>query len=112
MIVIKICTDYTTTPGARYLEDGPFSGQDFREKHLERAWRSGDTIEIWLDGTEGYATSFLEEAFGGLARQHMDAPLDEVQRRLKFISHEEPQLEENIREYIAESRNRPQNKRR
>ena len=69
-IEIKIA-DFTRTPGARYIEDGPFSGQEFRRKELEPLFQNKeDSTKIWvyLDGTKGYPSSFLEEAFGGLAR--------------------------------------------
>jgi hypothetical protein len=54
-----------------------------------------------LDDTAGYATSFLEAAFGGLAREY---PIDEVLATLEFTSADEPYLPEEIREYIKEAR--------
>jgi hypothetical protein len=59
---------------------------------------SKDIIEIDLDGTYGYATSFLEEAFGGLAREFS---VEEVTSRIRFISTEEPELVDRIRSYIT-----------
>ena len=89
---INIARDFSDTPGARYKKDGDFSGQEFREKFLEPLFADPDDntkIRIILDGTEGYATSFLEEAFGGLTRQH---GVKRVQSRIKFVSTEDKLL--------------------
>lgn len=32
MIVIDIAQDYTKTPGGRFINEGKFSGEEFREK--------------------------------------------------------------------------------
>ena len=95
---------FTSTPGARYKNDGDFSGQEFREKFLEPHFAAGvtDLIEIDLDETEGYATSFLEEAFGGLARKFGK---ENVMKRLKFKSDEDSSLIEEIHQYIADVEN-------
>jgi hypothetical protein len=53
-----------------------------------------------LDGTMGYATSFLEEAFGGLARKHPD---EEVLNHLRFCSKDEPYLIDELTQYIKEA---------
>jgi hypothetical protein len=63
--------------------------------------KTDDTITINLDGTEGYPTSFLEEAFGGLAREF---GADLVLGRLQFVSLEEPNLLDEIRGYIIDTR--------
>ena len=49
---------------------------------------------------EGYPTSFLEEAFGGLARIFGKS---ECRLRLSFISYDEPLLLDEIDEYIRNS---------
>jgi hypothetical protein len=100
---INISKDYSSTPGARYKKDGPFSGEDFREKMLEPLFideKDQSKIEIVLDGSEGYPTSFLEEAFGGLARKY---GIDRCLNRLVFITEEDKLLIEEILGYIRES---------
>lgn len=101
MITINIAKEFSPNPGARYRDDGPASGEEFRQKFLEDLFKAGgaEKIRIILDGTAGYATSFLEEAFGGLVR------LDGVSReavleRLEFESKDEPLLEDEIIGYI------------
>lgn len=67
--VINIATDFSPSPAGRfYPADGDFPGQLFREKLLLPAVKENDRVVINLDGTDGYGSSFLEEAFGGLVR--------------------------------------------
>lgn len=99
MKIISIAKEYTNTPGARYRKDGKFSGEEFREKFLEPEFLSGSNTKMLvdLDGTEGYATSFLEEAFGGLARKVGKAI---VKERISFKSDEDPSLIDEAIQYI------------
>lgn len=105
MIKINICKDFSETPGARYRVEGPFSGEEFRETLLiptyTQAVEGGKKIIIELDGGYGYPTSFLEEAFGGLARIY-DAK--EILSTLSFISDDEPSLVEEIVSYIKNAK--------
>lgn len=96
---INIAKEFSRTPGARYTTDGQFSGQDFRERCLVPLFEKqpGATISVILDGTEGYATSFLEEAFGGLARKYGK---EVCLRSLVLVSEEEPLLIDEIKHYI------------
>lgn len=92
---VKI-TDYTTTPGGRFKENSTFSGEEFREKYLEPNL-SEEEIIVYLDGVEyGYPTSFLEEAFGGLARK---VGKDNVLSKIKFVSSDKMTVDE-ILSYI------------
>jgi len=102
IVQINIAKDFSTIPSSRYEKDGPFSGEEFRIKYLEPHFKDPKAnyfIKIILDGVEGYATSFLEEAFGGLARIYGKQRCLE---RLEFISIEDRLLVEEIRQYIEE----------
>ena len=74
MNVINICNDFSDTPGGRYKNEGIYSGEEFRETILlpayEKIENSSEKLEINFDNCFGFATSFLEEAFGGLVRIH------------------------------------------
>ena len=102
MITINIATDYTKMPGGRYIEEGPFSGEDFRIKILKpkylEAKKCGDELTVVLDGGFGYATSFLEEAFGGLVRDLSDPNI----LNIHIISEEEPTWVSKIDFYIRD----------
>ena len=99
----KICIskEYSETLGARYIEEGKFSGEDFRENFLlprfQEALSNGETIQINLDGGYGNPVSFVEEAFGGLARKY---GTEKVLKVLSFESNDEPSLINEIMGYI------------
>lgn len=63
-------TSFSQSPGPRYCEQGEDSGEEFYHKVLNTAFVEalGKKIhlEIILDGADGYASSFLDEAIGNL----------------------------------------------
>lgn len=67
-ISIDIGRDFSPVPAGRHPEDGEFNGEAFRTSILEPALRKYDRVEVVLDQAEGFGSSFLEEAFGGLVR--------------------------------------------
>lgn len=103
-MIIKIC-DFTITPGGRYRRHGEYSGEEYRESILIPAYIKAKTnnecLYVDLDGTYGYPSSFLEEAFGGLARAF---PYDDLLKRIKFISYEDPEEINRIKKYIQSLR--------
>lgn len=54
------------------------------------------TVIVDLDGTSGYGSSFLDEAFGGLVRT--DGFHRSVEHRFRFISNVDPTYIDEIRE--------------
>lgn len=102
---LSIAKDFSETPGPRSRDEGDFSGEQFLEECLlpryERAVGQNEQLNIDLDGTEGYATSFLEASFGGLARVHDPR---QVLANLTFKSNDEPYLIEEIKKYIQQAR--------
>ncbi len=81
--------DFAHSPGGRYIADGPYSGELFRERvlvpKLAEAKNKGEHLTVELDGTSGYAASFLEEAFGGLVRTgHFRK--DELEKLLSVVA--------------------------
>jgi hypothetical protein len=67
-LIISVARDFSKFPAGRFNEDGDFSGQRFREQLLIRGLSKAERVIVELDGTAGYGSSFLEEAFGGLVR--------------------------------------------
>ena len=101
MIEIHIAEDFSRVPAGRYRNDGPRSGEAFRRDHLAPALREADKVVVHLDGVEGYGSSFLEEAFGGLVR--VDGFAGEKLRRSLILETGDGALEYEIRGYINRS---------
>lgn len=103
---IKISSDYAKSPGPRLIAEGKNSGEEFRKKillpKLKEAIERSIRLEIDLDGTAGYGTSFLEESFGGLIRED-GFDLQKLRDVFIFKSVEEPGLLDEINEYLEEA---------
>lgn len=69
---INIANNYSKTPGGRWKDLGPFSGEQFYEEMLlprfDEAVKNGDKLHIQLDGVASYPYSFLDQSFGELGR--------------------------------------------
>ncbi len=104
MIKIKICTDFTDTPGGRFRKEGKYSGEEFREKILlpkyEEVEKKGEKLIIDFDGCFGFGTSFIEEAFGGLVRKHNKRG---ILNNIIIISQEDETIPDNIKKYVEEA---------
>jgi len=107
-IIVKIADDYTKTPGVREEIEGDFPGEEFLEKILlprfKQALAEKKKLFVDLDDTAGYATSFLESAFGGLAREYKDHKI--ILENLELKSDDDPFLIEDIIEYIKDANNK------
>ena len=94
---IDVGRDFSPTPGGRYRADGLFSGEAFREEHLEPVIEQGLDIIVDLDSALGFTSSFLEETFGGLVRKYGPGIMNRVQpRALK-----KPHRVASAREYMV-----------
>jgi hypothetical protein len=104
---LNIAAEFSQTPGPRTREEGKFSGEQFLEELLlpryQQAVAANTNLNVDLDDTEGYATSFLEAAFGELARRYEPA---QVLQTIIFKSDDEPYLVEEIQRYIKEARSK------
>ncbi len=103
--ILSIAKQFNSAPGARNVDEGDFSGEEFLKKLLipafEKAVKEDNILLIDLDNTEGYATSFLEEAFGGLARIY---GIQKVLDHVDFKSEDEPLLIDEIKMYINDAK--------
>lgn len=102
VIILKISEIFTRTPGPRFEHEGPFSGATFRTEilipYFEKALQQNKLLLVDLDGGYGYATSFLEEAFGGLGEKFGATKVLSI---LTVKSIEEPTLMQDVRKYIS-----------
>ena len=108
---IKVIDVFSNVPGGRYIEEGPYSGEEFRAKILVPAVTKcidqNEILTIDFDGAYGYGSGFLEESFGGLVRLGFDYNI--LLNMLEFISHEDPKIIKKIYNYIKEEGLRQQN---
>lgn len=103
MIELKV-VDFSEFPGPRYRKLGPNSGEDFRETVLAPAiMQQGGDITIDLDGTAGYGSSFLDEAFGGLVRTGQATPSQARQISENLKCKDDPSYILEIRDYIEDA---------
>jgi len=103
-IELSIAAEFTVTPGPRKRSEGEFSGEEFLESLLRQRFVSaldaGSVLSVNLDGAAGYPSSFLEEAFGGLAREF---GTQRVLANLEITCSDEPYLADDISKYIREA---------
>lgn len=103
---ISIAQDFSSIPGARFPQEGDYSGQDFRNSilcpALKQAISKNKVLVVVLDGTAGLGTSFLEESFGGLIRNDRFS-LETINKHLKLISEEDPDYITEINQYLKEA---------
>ena len=82
---IEISKDFSDKLGGRWIKLGTFSGEQFYTEILKdkflKAKEENEVLHIYLDGTKGYGSSFLDQSFGQLAR---DFGVNEVIKGIKF----------------------------
>lgn len=97
MKTISIKNDFDEYPGLRNCSISEASGEDFYHtilnKEFTKAFKNREQLTVILDGTGGYASSFLDEAFGNLV---YDFTLGVVKKFLIIISNEEPHWKDMI----------------
>lgn len=110
---IKIAEEYTETPGARYIKQGPYSGEEFRDTILYPKYiqclNNNENLVVDLDGGYGYGSSFLEESFGGLIRKLKKENKDykKLLEILEIISLDEISWINKINTYINDAIKNP-----
>lgn len=104
MTKIIVAKDFSDTPGGRYINEGEFSGELFRKQLLASRYQEaldlGEKLIIDFDGCFGYATSFLEESFGGLVRERGEKG---ILNHMKFISNDDLTLPDSIEKYVKKA---------
>jgi len=94
-LVINVAKEFTEFPWARYKEDWDFSWEEFFEKFLDNT-ENYKKIEIILDGTYWYPSSFLSEAFNRFYKKYGENWWE----KLVFISEEDPSLVDFINHLV------------
>ncbi|ELB2122329.1 STAS-like domain-containing protein [Vibrio parahaemolyticus] len=84
----------------RYRNDGPHSGEAFREDVLEPALKNNTVITIDLNNDFGFPSSWLEECFGGLVRNGFKS--NDLLKRINILC-DDSLIVEEIVQYIKEA---------
>lgn len=100
-MVLEVSKKFSKSIGGRFRQDGEFSGEEFYEDYLKPAFilakLRNEKLLVDLDGTFGYPTSFLKEAFGSLAHEFGSGF---VMSKLEIKSEDEPSLVKYIKDII------------
>ncbi|CCG52960.1 Protein of unknown function [Flavobacterium indicum GPTSA100-9 = DSM 17447] len=94
---ISILENFSEYPGLRHCKISDKSGEEFyhsvlNEKFYE-VFSNDEKLIVDLDNTGGYASSFLDEAFGNLV---FDFTLEKVKNKIEIISTQEPHWKDMI----------------
>ena len=87
--IFNIARDFSMSPGPRFSNQGPMSGELLRRQLVRLLKSTSEKITVVLDGTRGFGSSFLDEAFGGLIRAE-GFTLEEIRDRISFVSEFDP----------------------
>ncbi len=94
---ISILKNFSEYPGLRHCKISDKSGEEFYHSVLNdkfyEVFSNNDKLIVDLDNTGGYASSFLDEAFGNLV---FDFTLDKVKNKIEIISIQEPHWKDMI----------------
>lgn len=104
MFKIRISSDFSATPGARHRDEGPYPGDEFRDDILipeyEKAVKNNQKLIVDFDGCYGYATSFLEESFGGMVRKLRKKG---ILNDIVLVSTEDSSITDLVEKYVKEA---------
>ena len=94
---ISVLANFSEFPGLRNCDISDNSGEAFYHNVLnaafKEAYENNEQLSVDLDNTDGYASSFLDQAFGSLV---YDFTLSKVKKSVIIISIEEPHWKEMI----------------
>ncbi|MEO4109705.1 STAS-like domain-containing protein [Acinetobacter pittii] len=106
--VISVANDFYPRPSGRYLKDGQYTGEAFRNRvlipRLQEIKESGHDEALIVDFSDVTmaGSSFLEEAFGGLVRTKLFTK-DFLKKVLIIKSPRRPVINDRIELYIKEA---------
>jgi len=91
MKTISVLESFSEFPALRHCNISDKSGEEFYHtvlnKEFKEQFEKKEKLIVNLDNTAGYASSFLDEAFGNLV---FDFKLENVKKYVEVISMQEP----------------------
>jgi hypothetical protein len=103
-MIYRIADSFTRYPAGRYKSDGPYTGEALREI-LIKLLKEEDQVYVVLDGALGYASTFLEECFGGIIREGV-FDYTYLQKHMTLVSSEYPRYALDSWKYILDAEQR------
>jgi hypothetical protein len=101
-VTFRIARDFSRYPAGRFRSDGPWSGEKFRDDFLMPLLKKEvHRVVVELDGTAGYGSSFLEEAFGGAVRE-LRLNGDDAIKRIELLSEDDSLIKE-VQQYMRDA---------
>lgn len=113
MRTLSVLDCFAEFTGLRHCDISENSGEQFYHEKLNSAFKealdSKEKLQLELDGVDGYASSFLDEALGNLV---YDFTLKVVRENVIIVSNQEPHWKEMIEDetYSQWEQRRIQNK--
>ena len=89
----RFAKEFTEFPGGRARDDGDYSGEEFYEEVLLPLYQKRERVLLDLEGARGFATAFLDGAFGEFAARHGRA---EFEKYFEVMASDDPTLPDEI----------------
>ena len=90
---ITLLKEFSETPGGRLKHHGPHSGQEYREKVVDRLMKEYDVITFDMSDVFTVAPSFIDEALGVYVDKLGES---EFRRRVKVTASDDPFIIEDF----------------
>jgi STAS-like domain of unknown function (DUF4325) len=100
-MIYNMAKEFSATPAGRDSKDGDYNGELFRLSVLVPAMNSNEQFVLDIRDVKGFGSSFLEEAFGGLVRDH-GFVATEIKSKIKIL-YKRKYREEEIHSYIDDA---------
>lgn len=105
---MNFVNEFTDMPLGRYITDGPYSGERFREEFLVpklQQLKNEEQLLLDLSNAFGFGSSFLEECFGGIIRKQYFS-LGDLNKKLILKCDDDPMTIAQIETYMLDAKNR------
>lgn len=103
---ISIAKDFHRAPAGRFISDGPYSGEAFKNNFLipNLNDKNIDKLIIDLNGLMGVGSSFWDEAFSTLITED-HFKYEDLTQKIQFICNDDDTLIPLLNKYLKEAAN-------
>lgn len=100
-VKIDLGTQFSRLPFGRFRKDSDYSAEAFRDDMLIPALKANRSVVVVLDNAKGLGSSFLDEAFGVLAKS-LSMTVEDFKKRIEIVSDRDPTLIDEILSYVSQ----------